>query len=321
MHPLRRPVQLTALLFSAMTASGCVAADANPLAASELIFQSGFEGTTRVVPIEGPADDLIGSDPRLEKSDWEALQSTGGIKSVWLNYTGGDETKRRVKIIPEPGNPANHVLQFWLNDSWSASENQVKARVQLEFHGIQEGLKEFHQSARVFLTEDFNALKSYPKAIHWCTISEFWNNEWWTKGEQHGFRITLGIGKSRGAGNELHFILNAEDQGMVEVWNADNPEVKVPVGKWFTMEYYFKEGDKTTGRFRMTITPEGEPEQVVFDVHDFTHMTKDAAPDGITGYNPFKLYTSKEIVAHVKAQGKTLQIYWDDLKLWRGKQP
>jgi hypothetical protein len=321
MQPLRRPVLLTALLFSAMTASGCVAADANPPAASELIFQSGFEGTTRVVPIEGPADDLVGSDPRLEKSDWEALQSTGGIKSVWLNYTGGDETKRRVKIIPEPGNPANHVLQFWLNDSWSASENQVKARVQLEFHGIQEGLKEFHQSARVFLTEDFNALKSYPKAIHWCTISEFWNNEWWTKGEQHGFRITLGIGKSRGAGNELHFILNAEDQGMVEVWNADNPEVKVPVGKWFTMDYYFKEGDKTTGRFRMTITPEGEPSQVVFDVHDFTHMTKDTAPDGITGYNPFKLYTSKEIVAHVKAQGKTLQIYWDDLKLWRGKQP
>ena len=34
-----------------------------------------------------------------------------------------------------------------------------------------------------------------------------------------------------------------------------------------------------------------------------------------------KMYTSKEVVAFMKKQGKTLQMYWDDFKLWRNKQP
>jgi hypothetical protein len=312
-----------ALLLCALAGAGCSPEGDKtpPGAATELVFQSGFEGTTQVVPRKGQADDIVGAEPILDKSDWDALQRSGGIESVWINYTGGDETKRFAKIVPEPGAPDNKVLQFWLNDSWSASENQIKARIQLEFHSISRGLKEFRQSVRVFLTEDFNALKTYPKAIKWCTISEFWNNEWWVAGEKHGFRITLGVGKEKAGDRDLHFILNAEDQGMVEVWKADNPNVKVPIGKWFTMDYYFKEGDRSTGRFHMTITPDGEAPQVVFDVQNFTHMTKDTAPNGVTGYNPLKLYTSKEVVAHVKAQGKTLQIFWDDLKVWRKQQP
>jgi len=56
-------------------------------------------------------------------------------------------------------------------------------------------------------------------------------------------------------------------------------------------------------------------------VTNFTHMTKDPAPNGLTGYNPMKLYTSKELVSYVKSQGKTLQIYWDDFKLWTNKRP
>lgn len=86
------------------------------------------------------------------------------------------------------------------------------------------------------------------------------------------------------------------------------------------MEYYFKEGNKETGRFYLAITPDGESKKVVYDVHDFTHMTTDPAPHGLTGYNPMKLYTSLEIVAYVKSQGKTLHFYWDDFKLWKNKR-
>ena len=82
-----------------------------------------------------------------------------------------------------------------LKDWWAASEGQQKARIQTDIYGIKEGFKEIYQSQRVFLTEDFNVLKTFPKPIPWCTISEFWNNEWWVKDEKYGFRITLGIGK------------------------------------------------------------------------------------------------------------------------------
>lgn len=48
------------------------------------------------------------------------------------------------------------------------------------------------------------------------------------------------------------------------------------------MEYYVKEGNKETGRFYMTITPDGETKQVVFDVTNFTHNTSDPVPNGFT---------------------------------------
>ena len=287
----------------------------------ELVFQTGFEGTTQVIPYEDENDDIIGYERGLPKSSWDELKTNGGINLVFINYTGGDSTHRTARIIPEPGNSKNKVLRFQVLDSWGASERQTKARVQVEFHKITPGYKEFYQSMRVFLHEDFNALRSYPKRISWLTLSEFWNNEWWFADEKYGFRVTLGVGKPTGETSDLIFILNAEDAGMKEVWNGDNYDVKVPIGKWFTLDYYFKEGDNNTGRFYMTITPENGKKQVVFDIHNFTHFTKDPAPDGVTGYNPMKLYTSKEVVSFMKEQGKSLQIYWDDFKLWKNKRP
>lgn len=298
----------------------------------ELIFQSGFEENCRVVPntdVSGiltpgfETDKIIGADKTLaEKSDFDKdMDKNPDGGEFLLEYTGGDETKRFARIIPEPGNPDNKVLYFWLNDSWPASENQVKARIQANIYGIRNPYKEFYQSIRVFLHDDFNALKKYPHKINWLTISEFWNNEWWFKGEPYGFRMTLGIGKPTAEESELNFILDAENAGQKEVWRGKNTDFKVPIGKWFTMEYYIKEGNAETGRFYLAITPDGEKKQVVFDVRNFTHNTSDPSPNGISGYNPMKLYTSKEIVAFMKAQDKSLQIYWDDLKVWKNKQP
>ena len=295
----------------------------------ELIFQTGFEGTSEVVKDMNTNDygakyeHLTGVDNTLTtKNNWDTDWKTVLKKGVLqVQYTGGDSTKRFAKVVAEPNNPTNHVLHYWLNDSWAADGGALKSRIQTNLYGIKDGLKEFYQSVRVFLTEDFNALKNYPHAITWCTLSEFWNNEWWVKNEKYGFRITLGIGKPTAETSVLNFILNAENGYPNEIWNADNPKVKVPIGKWFTLDYYFKEGNKENGRVVVSITPDGEPKQIVADVTNFTHCIEDPNPNGFTGYNPMKLYTSKELIKHVKTQGKTLQIYWDDFKLWKNKRP
>ncbi|AMJ67498.1 hypothetical protein [Hymenobacter sp. PAMC 26628] len=298
-----------------------------------LVFQSGFEGTSRVGPdpkeLPNPAhpgyapEVITGVDNTLgRKNDWVAdLDRSPDGGTFMIQYTGGDSTKRWARIIPEPGNPGNHVLAFQLNDFWEADAHQVKARVQTALYGIKSGYREFYQSVRVFLPEDFRALRKYPDKIKWLTISEFWNNTWWEPTAKYGFRITLGIGKPVKEEGDLCFILNAENTGQIEVWNANQHPVKVPIGQWFTMDYYFKEGDAQTGRFYMAITPEGGARQVVFDVKNYTHSTTDPRPDGLTDYNPMKLYTSKDVVAFMRAQGKPLQIYWDDFKLWKNKQP
>jgi hypothetical protein len=129
----------------------------------------------------------------------------------------------------------------------------------------------------------------------------------------------IGIGKETGSGKDLFFSVNSEDAGFNEIWNATNANIRVPVGKWFTMDYYILEGNDRTGRFYLAITPDGEEKQIICDVRNFTHNTYDPAPNGLMAYNPMKLYTSKELVAFMKENGKTLQIYWDDFRLWKGK--
>lgn len=295
-----------------------------------LLFQSGFEGSSKVVANTNSNDFgahleyLSGIDNTLKKKsnwdkDWAAILQTAVMQ---IQYTGGDSSKRYARVVPEPGNPSNKVLKFWLDDSWQASEGERKARIQANIYGIKDGLKEFYQSVRVFLHEDFKALGDYPKPIWWLTLSEFWNNEWWVKGEKYGFRTGLVMGKPTAADKDLYFFMNAEDAGRKkEIWRQTNVEVKVPIAKWFTMEYYFKEGNAENGRVYLAITPDGEQKQVVYDIRNFTHNTTDPSPDGFTGYNPMKLYTSKELVAFMKSKGKTLQIYWDDFKLWSNKRP
>ena len=292
----------------------------------ELIFQSGFENDCRVIPRNNDSD-IVGADKSFSThNDWiHGLDNHPDIGNFNLQYQGGDSTMRYAKIIPEPGNPENHVLHFWLD---GPNVNNGKGRIQGNLYGNR-GLKEFYQSVRVFLHEDFNTARTFPKEIHWLTIAEFWNNITWSQTVPYGFRITLGIGKPTAEEGDLHFILDAQDCELFEdgkqkyttVWAETNKNLKVPIGEWFTMEYYYREGDVNNGRFYLSITPEGEKKQVVMDVNKVTHNTHDPNPDGVTDFNPTKLYTSKELIAHMKANGKTLQIYWDDFKLWKNKRP
>lgn len=292
----------------------------------DLIFQSGFENDSRVVSRNDDSD-LIGSDRSLSAhSDWvKDLDEHPAIGNFNIQYQGGDSTMRYARIVPEPGNPENHVLHFWLDQP---NVGGGKGRIQGNLYG-NEGIKEIYQSVRMFLPEDFNAVRTYPKEIHWLTIAEFWNNITWSQTVPYRFRITLGIGKPTAAESDLYFILDAEDcelfpdgkQKYTTIWAEINKTIKVPIGEWFTMDYYYKEGDEANGRFYLSIEREGQNRQVVFDLKKITHHSQDPAPDGLGHFNPIKLYTSKELIGHMKSQGKTLQIYWDDLKLWKNKTP
>lgn len=145
-----------------------------------------------MVPIQGTKDygalveRLAGKGTGLKKSDWDKdLIPVNASGILEVQYTGGDSSQRYAKVVPEPGNPNNHVFKFWLDGSWTADLGLQKARVQTNLYGIKGGLKEFYQSVRVFLSDDFAVLRNYPKRITWLTLSEFWNNEWWVKDEKY----------------------------------------------------------------------------------------------------------------------------------------
>ena len=320
----RFPALLIASLLLVCCASKKIST--NKSSNGQLIFQSGFENDCRVVPRNENAD-IRGADKSLPgHNDWVAdLDNHENIGNFSIQYGAGDPAKRFARIIAEPGNPGNHVLQFSLKEP---TVNDKNGRIQANMYG-NNGLKEFYQSEKIFLLTDFNTVKKYPKSIHWLTIAEFWDNITWSQTVPYRFRITLGVGKLTEKEEDLHFILDAENcqlfsdgkQKYSTVWAEANRSVNIPVGEWFTMEYYFKEGDQHTGRFYMAITRQHEHRQVIFDVKNFMHNTEDPHPDGVGDFNPFKLYTSRDLIEFMQGQQKVLQIYFDDFKLWKDKRP
>jgi hypothetical protein len=290
-----------------------------------LIFQSGFEDDT-VIAKNGDAD-IVGADKSLaDHNDWiKDLDNHPNIGNFNIQFEGGDSSMRYARIVAEPGNTENTILKFWLNEP---NVGGSKGRIQANLYG-NNGLRELYQTVRVFLPADFESVRKYPKKIDWLTIVEFWNNITWSQTVPYRFRITLGIGKPAAMESDLHFILDAQDcelfpdgsQKYTTLWSESNLQVSLPIGKWFTMEYYYKEGNQQNGRFYLAITPEGEPKKVVFDLTKITHNSQDPSPDGVGDFNPLKLYTSGDLINYMKSNNKALQIYWDDFKLWKDKKP
>jgi len=188
--------------------------DTNPQSEGELIFHSGFEAGSKVVSHNSDAD-ITGTDGSYaDKNDWvNDLDNNSCIGNFNLQYQGGDTTMRFARITPEPGNPGNHVLHFWLD---APNVGGSKGRIQANIYG-NNNLYEFTRSVRIFLHSDFNTVKKYPGKIHWLTIAEFWNNITWSQDVPYRFRITLGIGKNVEGEGELMFIVDAEDCDLYEI--------------------------------------------------------------------------------------------------------
>lgn len=285
--------------------------------AGTLVFQTGFGGTTAIATQPNGTERMSGRDDAVTHSDFGADLATVGSGQPLINYTGGTVKQRQATIATDPNDPANRTLHFVLREPYAASEGERKARVQLELYGLTPGFREFRQSVRVYLGAGFKQVEVYPGAVNWLTLAEYWNNEWWDPAEKHGFRITVGIGKADSKTQPLNLFVAAEDQGQIGVWKVSKPDATVPIGQWFTLETYYREGDRDTGRFALAITPDGGARRVLYDGRGFTQNTHDPAPNGVTGFNPMKLYTSAALVDFVRSKGAALEVDYDDYKLWK----
>jgi hypothetical protein len=302
----------------------------------ELIFQSGFEGSTTRTTTSAQIDDLTGTDTsKLTRNNWVTdLEDHPQIGNFRLYYESGNTGDRKAEIIQESSTNTNKVLHYWLKNATTPDYNFYKGRIQTDIYNDefsdQETLDEMYYKVRMKLDSDVQQLESLQKKIDWLTLAEFWNQPTWD-GSPKPFRVTLGLNKeaptSPGQSRPLYFHLSAENYasgvGYSEIWNANNKTFQIEYDKWMTMEVYYKKGNNTTGskgRIYLAVTPEGGSRQVVFDVYNFTHNSTDTNPVGLSHFNPMKLYTSDEVINHVRNSGigNALQVYWDDFELWNG---
>jgi hypothetical protein len=302
----------------------------------ELLFYSGFGGTTRLIPSVGPYfhgpkdqyEDIVGVDHTIPSpTPWEEISSNPNLGSLRIYYEEGNPRQRSAQIVPDEDNPDKKILRFQLAEpnvtiNWPTGPEH-KARVQAELYGNTD-LREFYQTVRLRLGSDMQTLEQFPTPFHWLTIFEFWNQPFWIG--DYPFRISIGIHKpTKETGQGLFFAVEA--QKMIEMqkfevlWNESQHGFRVPYNKWMTLELYYREGDSKSGRLYMAVTPDDGERQVIFDVHDCTYHPENPSPAGLTHYNPMKMYTSSQLVQFLRQRGQVMQLDWDEFSLWKGRTP
>jgi hypothetical protein len=287
----------------------------------ELIFQTGFESPSVGIPSD-EIQYFTGQDDSVSApNNWSTdLDNHPNIGDFSIQYQGGDTTQRYARIVPDPVNSENNTLLYWLKEP---NVDGIKGRVQANIYD-NNCLQEIYHSSRIFLHSDFGLLTNAPETFDWLTIFEYWNNGNWTS-EEYPFRISINMEKRDPAiGSSLFFGIHAQtfDNGYwANVWNYDNSNFPIPFNQWLTIEVYFKEGGNNDGKFYFAITPDGGSKVVIFDITNYTHHPDDKCPNGLTHFNPMKLYTSDELLNYMIANNGILQIYWDDFKLWKNHKP
>ncbi|WP_157039826.1 hypothetical protein [Aquincola tertiaricarbonis] len=277
---------------------------------------------------------VVGSDDAAQR---EALAPTSGtsecagtldpersdarLGEVSIEYQGGSGKERFARVVDDPVDPGNKVLMFWLQDPnvRDGRGTPSKGRVQMDVYDNVK-LREVRMSVRLLVPNELSVLGDYPGNINWFTVSEWWNDPDWIK-STHPFRISVNIVREGfGANAQLRFAvhgqtkLDGEPSWSKTVWEEQANGFEIPLGRWMTLDYYWKEGDASTGRFRLTVSY-GKRTVQLFDVTNFTHHPDDRAPKGLSHFNPLKLYTSKELVEYVRSRGQAIKIYWDDMDL------
>jgi len=260
-------------------------------------------------------------------NSWDRLlassdERVGGYFEI--QYQGGDTTQRYARLVPDPADADNQVLEFWLQDANVRLEDpnsdwfELRGRVQANFYENY-NLDSYYQSVRLKLGPDFASMMAHAGTFNWLTLFEAWNGANWIAGEQFPFHIAVDLTKPDGAsGARLH--LQAQGRtyvpgvGFEPIWADTNRDFAVPLEQWMTLELYMRQGDDQDGRFYMTVAVDGAEPMVLFDVADYTHHPDDPAPGGFDYVNPMKLYTLGPVLDIVSETGGAMALYWDDLE-------
>lgn len=288
----------------------------------ELIFQTGFNNST-IYSQTDVTDKITGTDTSFViANSWEGFDSHENIGQFRINYEEGDTTQRYAKIINDYIDPTNKVLQFKIVEPHIQEGTKMKGRVNA-YVSRNNCIKELYQTVRIYIHPDMEYLKQWDEKFSWLTLFEYWNNSG-VYGEKYPFRVTVGLEKASGSGNNIYFHVKADKGGIFKweaIWEESNLSFPVVFGEWMDIELYINEGDENNGRFYLAITPEGGSKQILFDITNTTQHPNDKCPDGYSEFNPMKLYTSGELIEFMNNNNKSLEVLWDDWKLYKNVSP
>ena len=258
---------------------------------------------------------------------WMTFQNTSSLPPVYpwtmsvFYEAPGDVNDRYARLAPDPTEASNQVLHYWLKNAVipSGFQSHTKGRIQTGFSAPLVNAVEIYARQRVYIHPDLALMHSYPPGGDpwWIgvLIPELWSGAAWL-GDPFPSRISLTMAPWNG---QIVLQLRCHSATTsAEYWNEVNFTYALPLGEWLSVETGYMMGDAATGRMVIVITRESTgAREVVFDVTDWTYdplanAAGGPGPRAVTHWNPQKLYTSDNVVHHIRDSGGVLQAYWDD---------
>ncbi len=226
---------------------------------------------------------------------------------------------RLAEIITDPNNAQNKVLHFWIKHP---NVSGTKGRVQGNLYNCLKGMDTLEYAVDLYLPSDIDTLRYLPVTFSFFTLMEFWNNPAW-KDSLYGFRMTVNLQKKDSSSNRLHLGVHGQTYDIangkyIDLWDTTNTTVNIPTQEWITLTVKIIEGTTANGgNFFLSMKRIDGSEQILFDISVDTHHPDAPATkiDGITHFNPFKLYTDSDMVNALRTLGKLLHVYWDNFNL------
>lgn len=269
-----------------------------------LLFQTGFAGTS-VASSGTQTATFSGTDPDYtELSAWAGLEGGDRIDAFFINYEAGTASQRFAAIAVDPEDALNPVVQFRINEPHIYEGAAMKGRVSAIMEGLK-GVYGFSQTIRLRLDPSLSVLGAWDKKIDWLTLFEFWCGQ--------DDRLTVSLYKDAGAGQPIRWRFTKDHMGWfgwIRDWEAVAAGHDIAFGTWMKIGLAAKVGEEGKAGAWLGIEEGGSWTTVL-------ESTKAIGkPSGFTKLNPMKLYTSDHLIDYVSGSGATLEVLWDDWRLW-----
>ncbi len=313
---------MLALLVAALIGAGCGGDGSSGDSASEddshVVHNPGFR--TEYEPDETAGTPLVA----ITQLTVQNLGTGRSPIDFDIQYTGGSVPDRHARLVADPTQPGNHVLRFWLRNAVfpTAYQSHTLGRIQTEVE-FPSPVEELYTRQRVYLHPDIAHFLSYPPDgdTWWLSIvfHELWAGAEWL-GHPNSARLSLNLAPDFDRG-KLFFIAFLDTTSTFETfWSEVNRDFALPIGEWFTLEIAYRMGNDASGRFILRAQADSaSAPTTVFDVTNWTYspyadQPGGTGPVGLTHWNPQIMYSSDNVLHHIRDSGGVAQVYWDDFE-------
>lgn len=257
--------------------------------------------------------------PTTDWTQWDLRRAKWSL-GVYYEVDAGPDA-RFVRMIDDPTQAGNRVLHLSVAEAVIPVDyrNHKKGRVQTQTV-LDPPTTELYSRQRIYVHPDLGKLVDYPAS----------GDPWWiavviqemragspARGDPYSFLMDVVLTPDVTA-KALRLNVTGRKAGRSgaweTVWAASDPLTAVPVGQWLTLETAYRQGGCCSGRFAAVLWNEAGTQPLIsLEVTGWTYNPDAPGPVALNAWGGVqKLYTSDNVIQHIRSQGGVAQLYFDD---------